>query len=200
MGKAARQAGCRLNNGFKDHFGLRARRSIPGPQHRREQHQGDQATHNSSDGHKERGHQPVPDLDVFHLKLLCAADDRVCHQEHKVLHQERRTADHHHQHHQQRGRPPHAKTWVMGLGRIVITHGAQEGVTDETEAIGRRKERANDRKGRHQPGHAKEHRMRGLLQHHLFGQEAVEERNACHRQRGNRRNHKGHRHQVPQAT
>mmetsp|Transcript_28482 Transcript_28482/g.53389 ORF Transcript_28482/g.53389 Transcript_28482/m.53389 type:complete len:269 (-) Transcript_28482:3158-3964(-) len=189
-----------LDNALKDHFGLGARGRIPQAQRRVEHRQQQEPPHHGGDGHEQRWHQPVPNLEIGlgHFGRVAQHrrgdkfDERLC--------QERGHADHNDQNHEDCRRHPKARRRVMWLGRIVVAHGAKEHVANQAETVSGREQRAKGRKGRHQPWNAKEGRMRRLLQHHFLGQEPIQERNARHRQGRQRRNHKGHRHQFAQTA
>ena len=86
----------------------------------------------------------------------------------------------------------------MRRRRVVVAHGAEEDVTNKTEAIRGGKERTDGRQSRDKPRHAKQRGSIGLLQHHFFGQEAVEKRYPRHRQRRKSCDCEGHGHQLAQ--
>ena len=142
----------------------------------------------------------MPDLDVFGLENGRVTHHRLGNEEYKVLNEEGRNADHHHQNRQQGGRQPHARIRIMRFVRIVVAHRTKEGVPDKAEAIGRREQRTHGRHHRHQPMAAEEDGVTRLFEHHFLGQEAVEQRNTRHRQGRNRRDREGHRHQMAQTA
>ncbi len=185
----------------EDRLGRRHVKRLPDRRGRAEQPQQDRAAHDGDDRHRQRRRQPVPDLQVQALgDLRSAAEHRLGDEEHARLGQERHHADEQDEEAEKRRRRPHPESRVMGMGRVVVALGPEEGMDDEAEGIGSRKQRPHRGQSRYQPGHAEQRGVRGLLQHHLLGQEPVEERDAGHRQAGDQGDAEGDRHQSPQPA
>ena len=183
----------------KDVLGLGARGGGPKTRQRAEGGEQQQTTHHSNRRHAERGHEAVPQLDMRAWHLGGRADDRLGHGAHKGFRQERCHTDHDHGDDQQGGGNPQANLGVVGFGGVIVPLFAQEGMRNKPEAIRGREKRAERCHCRHQIGRAEQRGVQRLFQHHLFGQEPVQQRDTRHRQCGQRGNRKGDRHQTAQA-
>ena len=183
----------------KDVLGLGARCGGPKTRQRAEGGEQQQTTHHSNRRHAEGGHEAVPQLDMRAWHLSGRADDRLGHGAHKGFSQERCHTDHDHGDDQQGGGNPQPNLGVVGFGGVIVPLFAQEGMRNKPEAIRGREKRAERRHCRHQIGRAEQRGVQRLFQHHLFGQEPVEQRDTRHRQCGQRGNREGDRHQTAQA-
>ena len=195
-----RQADRGRDDPVKDTLGLGPGCGIPDAQQRGEERQQDQPAHDRDDRHIKRRTQPVPDFEMRRRHLGCVAEDRGGHQLDERLGQKRREADHHHGDDQQRWRQPQAGLGIMRMVGIVVAFLAKESMADQPETIGRREERAKGRQRGHQPRQIEKRGVQRLFQHHLFRQEAIEQRDPRHRKRRQRGDHEGHRHQMPQPA
>ncbi len=125
---------------FKDHLCFGARHRIPNPQGWLEDGEHDETAYNRENGHIKRWHQAMPNLEICFWDLGRVTQDGGGDKFHKRFGQERRNTDHDHQHNKDRWRQPKTCTRIMRFGRVVVAHRAEEDVTNQTEAVGCRKQ------------------------------------------------------------
>ena len=88
----------------------------------------------------------------------------------------------------------------MGLCRIVVALGPQKHMEDEPQRIGNRQQRPQGGQHRHRPIRTVPDRVGSRIQHHLFRQEPVEQRDTRHGQRADCADDEGDRHKVTKAA